>query len=194
LGRIFGIGLKTRCFHISAVIGKLTSSVAGHHCDGPRRAGSDASGGSVHQAVLRIARNAWWDGIVCARMATAVVTVGPSFLSLGGGSSKTAVRWVSTGRFCECRSSLMHSHRSIDEGSDLNLAKVSSIQVHVAPGVKTVASFEDSRTPLKAKFSITHCVAAALAGKELKADRVFAATLVEESLRALCSRSRLCRR
>ena len=56
---------------------------------------------------------------------------------------------------------------------------------YVAPGVKKVARFEDPQTPLEAKFSVTYCVAAALAGKGLGADGFSAVTLVDESLRAL---------
>lgn len=69
--------------------------------------------------------------------------------------------------------------------SDLNLSKVSSVKVYVAPGVKKVARFEDPQTPLEAKFSVTYCVAAALSGKGLGADGFSTATLYDESLRAL---------
>lgn len=217
-GRRFGFSLQFRWFHPSAVIGRLASSAAAAVVMGldEREAAQAVALSTTLASGLRgtlggmgkpfQVGEAAKDGIVCARMAKAGVTVDPGLLSPEGGFVKAFVQdgnarlamldgnvlgtdWAVLRTSFKPYACLHGIHPSIDGAmevaSDLNPTKVSSVKVYVAPGVKKVARFEDPQTPLEAKFSVTYCVAAALAGKGLGADGFSTATLNDESLRAL---------
>jgi 2-methylcitrate dehydratase PrpD len=216
-GRRFGFSLQFRWFHPSAVIGRLASSAAaavvmgldeGEAAQAVALSTTRASGlrgtlGGMGKP-LQVGEAAK-DGIICARMANAGVTVDPGLLSPEGGFVKAFVQdgnaqlamldgnalgtdWAVLQTSFKPYACLHGIHPSIDAAmevaSGLDPTEVSSVKVYVAPGVKKVASFEDPQTPLEAKFSVTYCIAAALAGKGLGAEGFSTATLNDESLRA----------
>jgi 2-methylcitrate dehydratase PrpD len=220
-GRRFGFSLQFRWFHPYAVIGRLASSAAAAVVMGldEREAAQAVALSTTRASGLRgtlggmgkplQVGEAAKDGIVCARMANAGVTVDPGLLSPEGGFVKAFVQdgnaqlamldgnalgtgWAVLRTSFKPYACLHGIHPSIDPSIDaamevasgLDPTEVSSVKVYVAPGVKKVARFEDPQTPLEAKFSVTYCVAAALAGKGLGADGFSTATLNDESLRA----------
>ncbi len=217
-GRRFGFSLQFRWFHPSAVIGRLASSGAVSvamgldECQAAQAVALSTTRASGLRGMLGgmgkplQVGEAAKDGIVCARMAKAGVTVDPDLLSPEGWFVKAFVQdgnaqlamldgnalgsdWAVLQTSFKAYACLHGIHPSIDAAmeiaSDIDATQVSSVKVYVAPGVKKVARFEDPQTPLEAKFSVTYCVAAALAGKGLGADGFSAVTLVDESLRAL---------
>ena len=134
------------------------------------------------------------DGIVCARMAEAVITVDPGLLSPEGDSSRTrnalGTYWAvvrTSFKSYACRSVY---RCGVGSQSDEGIVR-QSIR---GAGLKTVASFEDRQTPFEAKFGITHSVAVVLAKKGLGRTGFPQQLLSMKASELSCPRLRLCRR